>query len=209
MLHRIFIITFALVFCASNFLAQEAYAEKKIPIPPERPKILNVPSSYLEELSYKGEPVSEKNLPKRITSILNPENSPSDVSNLDIFDIIESEKKLISLDEETNDQDETLISFPMAKGAVKFDADTIDFLRQYAMQQIQNDGITKIEIRAYATKIAGEEHSKIRISLARSLEIRQFLIDGGINPKIIKLNTLGDQNSGIDKDDRIDLILRK
>lgn len=209
MRHPIFVTVLVLALCASNMQAETAYAEKKIPIPPERPKILNVPSSYLEELSHKGEPVSEQNLPEKTPSALNPENSFRNISSQDVFNIIENEKKIVSLDDKSNEHDETLISFPMTKGTVKLNTDTINFLQKHVMPQLQDESITKIEIRAYATKITGEEHSKVRISLSRALEIRQFLIEHGIDSKQIKLNTLGDQNSEIDKDDRIDLILQK
>jgi len=210
-------ITMLAALCLTSSVS---YAKKNIPIPPERPKILNVTPSYLDELSRKGEPVSknilnkDKKKKKPAPSTLNPENSMKSITSQDIFNILENKKieenKVIAVNDIFSDSsDETLISFPLKPTEVKFDESTISFLAEHVMGQLHSQPNKTIEIRSYATAIPGEEHSKIRISLARALEIRKFMIDNGIDAQRIKLNTLGDQNTQIHQDDRIDLVLYK
>lgn len=201
MQHRTYFIFSALALLVLCLPTRFSHAEKKIPIPKERPKVLNVTQSYLEELANKGEPVSPKNL-ESIEPQAKPTPSESSAKIVTISDSIPMVHK-------ADVENETLISFPLKPEMVKFDDSTLSFLREYVMPQLHAERNKKIEIRAYATEVYGEEHSKVRISLARALEIRQFLITNGIESKRIKLNTLGDQNSTIDSDDRIDLILKK
>ena len=62
-----------------------------------------------------------------------------------------------------------------------------------------------MQIHAYATPVDNTEYSDVRLSLARALEVRSFLIKHDVDPTRLKLSPLGadDKNNS---DDRIDLV---
>ncbi len=98
-----------------------------------------------------------------------------------------------------------LISFYLEPEQIKLDENLSTFLRDHALKLMQEDNDLEIEIRSHATAIKDEKHSDARISLARALEVRTFLMNHKIDPSRLKLKP----SSDYDNTDRIDLTFVK
>lgn len=115
-------------------------------------------------------------------------------------------------DDDTTEQEaepegeRTLISFSLPPQEIALNDQIRSFLTDHALPLFSSNQNFTMEINAYATPIAGEEYSEIRISLARALEIRKFLMEQNISPTRLKLNQMNNQKATT-PDDRIDLIL--
>ncbi len=101
-----------------------------------------------------------------------------------------------------------LVSFAIKPEQISLDKNLENFLKKHAINLFNRDKNLKMKIIAYATEIEGEPHSDIRISLARALEVRSFLIKNNINPSRIKLSPEGKGDNN-ENGDRIDLIFIK
>jgi len=110
--------------------------------------------------------------------------------------------------ETKNQNSEAIISFALKPEQLRIDKAIETFLRDHALDMFKKNKSLKMEIQSYATPIDGDVYSPIRISLARALEIRRFLIDKGISPSRLRLKTMTEID-GVSQDDRIDLILIK
>lgn len=108
--------------------------------------------------------------------------------------------------EDKDDKEKTIISFSLPPKEIALSKDIENFLQTRVLPKFKNDAKFELEIYAYATKIDGEEHSAIRISLARALEVRRWLIDNNVPPSRLKLSHMG-SGKDMKPDDRIDLIL--
>ncbi len=75
----------------------------------------------------------------------------------------------------------TLVSFALQPDQISLDKNLQYFLEKHALDILNQDKNINIHINAYATPISGEEYSDVRISLARALEVRSFLIERNIN----------------------------
>lgn len=130
----------------------------------------------------------------------------------EVLNILDGKKKNVPLPPEKpiltqeTELEKTLISFSLKPSEVMLDENIISFLKDHALNLFNKNKDMTMEINAYATPTKGEEHSAIRISLARSLEVRKWLMDNNISPSRLKLNSSRDDND-IESDDRIDLIL--
>lgn len=105
-----------------------------------------------------------------------------------------------------NEREETLISFTLQPETIKLDDNIVAFLEGHALSLFEKNQNASMEINAYATPKPDEAHSAVRISLARALEVRKWLMDKGVSPSRLKLNHARDDRL-ISADDRIDLIL--
>lgn len=105
-----------------------------------------------------------------------------------------------------SEREETLISFALEPQTIKLDDNIIAFLEGHALSLFEKNKNASMEINAYATPKPDEAHSAVRISLARALEVRKWLMDKGVSPSRLKLNHARDDRL-ISADDRIDLIL--
>ncbi|MGH1376857.1 MAG: OmpA family protein [Alphaproteobacteria bacterium] len=101
--------------------------------------------------------------------------------------------------------EKALVSFSIPAKQVKLDESLQNFLQTYALKLFNDNPDLNMEIHAYATPVEGEKHSDVRISLARALEVRSFLIDKKIAPSRLKLQPNGQDKSN-SNDDRIDII---
>lgn len=102
----------------------------------------------------------------------------------------------------------TIISFALEPEQIELDDSIETFLRDHALRMFRINQNLRMEIQSYATPAPDETHSNVRISLARALEIRRFLIDNGISPTRLKLKPMTQDDAGAG-DDRIDLVLLK
>lgn len=100
----------------------------------------------------------------------------------------------------------TLISFALPSKEIQLDPQIKSFLEGHALPLLGKDEGMTLEINAYAKPVQGEEDSAMRVSLARALEVRRFLMDHNISPSRLKLNH-ADMGGNAPQDDRIDLVL--
>ncbi len=198
-----------------------AIAEETIPIPPRRPDVLNVSPAYIEELRNRENhqnvysPASDvtftnEDLEREITKIdsaelfriLKPNHT------LAAFAPTPAHKPLLNAIEPAAQEDEpetTLVSFTLKPKQITLDKNLHYFLEKHALRILNEDKNLEIHIHAYATPIPGEAYSDVRLSLARALEVRSFLIDKNIEASRLKLTPVGhDKDDG--SNDRIDLV---
>lgn len=98
-----------------------------------------------------------------------------------------------------------LVSFYFEPGKIALDVGLTGFLNNHALPLLRRDREVMIEIHAYATPLEGEEHSESRISLARALGVRAFLMENRIDPARMRLKP-ADFSQNKDSSDRIDLL---
>lgn len=116
-----------------------------------------------------------------------------------------------TLGKETKNQDtlgnnETaIISFMLKHGQIKLDDALKLFLSDHALKIFKENKDVILDIQAYSAGEDGYEDSDIRISLARALEVRKYLIEKDIHPSRLKLSALGRDKNGKNSN-RIDLV---
>ncbi len=107
-----------------------------------------------------------------------------------------------------SEEETTLISFSLKDDQIHLDEHLKKFLRSHAVRLFNDDSDLRMDIQAYAKGIDGQQHSDVRLSLARALEVRGYLINQNISPTRLKLSPLGrDRNSN--NHNRIDLVFIK
>lgn len=105
-----------------------------------------------------------------------------------------------------------LISIDMKAGQIKLNDYLKSFLGDHVLKRLHEDGKIYLMIRGYASPKESEPFYADRISLARALEIRQFLLDNSIEAKRIKIElmTKDEDNKKYNKiTDRIDILFLK
>ncbi len=212
-------------------LANISSAQEDVPIPPKRPDILNVSPAYIEELRNRGKKTQDK--PDNLLPLPPPvvDSAPTyseaetqivDITqSIDLINLLDPSNASIPLpahkpsfnniepasgdNNEIDENETTLISFVLKPEQIALDKNLEYFLKTHAIKSFNENSKLKMNIYAYATPIAGEPHSDVRISLARALKVRSFLINNDIAPNRLKLSPVGsdENNSNID---RIDLI---
>ena len=70
----------------------------------------------------------------------------------------------------------TLVSFAIKPGEIHINQDVENFLKNHALRLFRNNKNMSMQIHAYATPVDNTEYSDVRLSLARALEVRSFLI---------------------------------
>lgn len=224
---------FALFSCflAISFISTAVFAQTP-PIPKPRPKIVHVSPEYIKKLmkdrqveqNIEPEPKApvEKNPPEIQEEIFVKENvvvpvdthklegdTIKDTTKQEILEILDQKKLNIPKPKkkpEPVEDEQTTVSFTLKPKDIALTDDIIVFLKDHTLRLFIENPDMLMEINAYATSIENEKNSSIRISLARSLEVRKWLMENGISPSRLKLNTNREQ-SDIESDDRIDLIL--
>ncbi len=192
-----------LVIASEVCLAQET-----IPIPKKRPTILSVSPAYIEELRNRGRVAL---LPLPDEAIIDEETlEPKPVEPIMMANIpVPSHKPLFNNIEPSSggnnihQNETTIVSFTLMPEQISLDENLEDFLKTEAIDLFNNNKNLKMEIHAYATKTEGQPYSDVRISLARALKVRSFLIDNNVLPSRLKLKH-ADKNEN--NSDRIDLI---
>lgn len=124
--------------------------------------------------------------------------------------IPENKPSLINFIEPSSGQknsETTLVSFALKPNQVSLDENLHYFLEKHALDILNQDKNLTIHINAYAPAIEGEEYSDVRLSLARALEVRSFLIKRNIDASRLKLTPIGHAPKSGTKD-RIDLIFK-
>lgn len=207
-----------------------AIAEERIPIPSRRPDVMSVSPAYIEELRNREKqqvspPISEHHVLQSTSQgmILDEDGMTTlaTIDGADLFNILApisiatvliptpphkpSLNEMIEPTAQEEDQETTLVSFTLKAKQVSLDKNLRFFLEKHAVRILNENKKLEIQIHAYATPIEGEAYSDVRISLARALEVRSFLIDKNIEASRLKLTPLG-HNGKNNSNDRIDLI---
>jgi len=200
-------------------LSNAATAKNNIPSPPKRPDIVNVPKSYIERL--KSRSINKDGSIHEQTDLIN-------LTNQEMFNLLEKKstppkvtikniyktpipKKKPSIDSDLSNQsvsheeDQTIISFIMEPKKVQINENMTSFLKEYALDILNTNQNTKMQIHSYAKPMDNKEFSDVRLALARALEVRKFMIKNNIDPSRIKLTPMGKDQIN-DSDDRIDLL---
>lgn len=149
-----------------------------------------------------------------------------DIERSEILDLIEGKHKRVRQNNENADKyipipdqkptfhdeeqsdieaETTLISFAVPPAQIYLEQDVKDFLQDYALPLMRKKQSVRMEIHAYATPIDNQEYSDVRVSLARALEVRTFLINNNISASRLKLTPIGSDKSN-NSDDRIDIL---
>lgn len=194
---------------------QEDQAQDLTPIPEPEPEIEIFPEPQQEPLA----PVSVK--PNKAVAVdVNSAQEQhlgnqvlNNTTRQEVLDILDGKSKSVPIPphkpvaaSEAEEDNKTLISFALQPSVIALDDDIVSFLKGHALKLFNENQDMTMQINAYATEIVGEKHSSIRISLARALEVRKWLMDNNISPSRLKLSHMsGDSDAA--KVDRIDLIL--
>ena len=117
------------------------------------------------------------------------------------------EMKFAALETQAGDA-ESLVSFMMQSDQIRLDDNIKSFLRDHALNMFNENSVLKLEIQSYAKGVEGQSHSDVRVSLARALEVRSFLINNNISPSRLKISPMG-KDKMTDTHDRIDLVFLK
>ena len=206
-----------------------AIAEETIPIPPRRPDVLSVSPAYIEELRNRGKKHLEDkenhqnfSRPASGDTFINEdlEREITKIDSVELLRILEPSHTLaafvptpahkpslnvIEPAAQEDDPETTLVSFTLQPKQIALDKNLHYFLEKHALRILNEDKNLEIHIHAYATPIPGEAYSDVRLSLARALEVRSFLIDKKIEASRLKLTPVGhDKDDG--SNDRIDLV---
>ncbi len=165
--------------------------------------IVRITSANLAEI-LEGNPKS-KNKPKQF--IPTPSYKPEIFNNIEPAAAPTNTPEKLAKNDNADNQT-TLVSFSLHPKQTNLDKNLELFLTKHAITLLRRNKELKMEIQAYATEIQGQPHSDVRISLARALEVRRFLISNNINPSRLKLSPEGKDNNS-ENSDRIDLLFIK
>ena len=221
-----------LFFLSIIYTPQNGHAETadNVPIPPKRPDVMSVSPAYIEYLRNKKNTVpEEKIIDQPVPSAdkrLDIKTTIEDIDSKGILNALSlkvnsiaspptptkkplklsSAKILNNIEAQAGDETETtLISFALQPGEIHLNADIEMFLKNHALSLLNKDNTLIMHIHAYATPIDNAEYSDVRLSLARALEVRSFLIKNNISPSRLKLSPMGNDDRN-NSDDRIDLV---
>lgn len=225
----------SLLFSSAFLINSIAYAEVP-PVPKPRPKIVHVSPEYIKKLikdrQIELKPVAEvqeekqsenkSTAPEIKEEIIVKENvavpvdahklggdTIKDTTKQEVLEILDQKKSNVPKPQKKPvpvDDEQTTISFALKSKDIALSDDIVTFLRDHTLRLLSENPDMALDINAYATPIDNEKNSAIRVSLARSLEVRKWLMENGVSPSRLKLNTNREQ-SDIESDDRIDLIL--
>jgi outer membrane protein OmpA-like peptidoglycan-associated protein len=95
---------------------------------------------------------------------------------------------------------------PFPKGQVDIPPGEVGLLDSVA-QELAADGKARLQLIAYASGNADDLLAARRISLARAVQMRAYLIQKGVPSVRMDVRALGDRNAGDGPADRVDLVI--
>ncbi len=230
MKNKIFLIT-AFFFTSITIFSLNALADEVVPIPKKRPAVMSASPAYIQELMNRGEiqPVDEQSsymadnnikdeiIHGDVQQSLAPQVALQNVPipkfkpiknafSKDVSDLQDIEPAAESGVEPH--KEDTLVSFALQPGQLDLDQNLKYFLNSRAVTLFKENHALNMEVRAYSTASDANEFSDVRLSLARALEVRKFLIEKNINPARIRLTPVG-KTEQTRSSDRIDLIFKE
>ncbi len=234
-IYIVFLSTISVVITIFFVNITNIWAKENIPIPPKRPSVLNVSPAYINELKNRGRKVNNNNVDVKENNDLLPipddiiENNSDNITKIneeinktqtskkdkypsDVIPIPKRKpiftKETVNITDNENrllGNETTLVSFTLKPKQIELNKDLKSFLKTKAIDLFNQNKNLKMEIKAYASKIEGQPYSDVKISLARALKVRSFLIGNNVDPNRIKLSSKG-SNVNSNNKDRIDLI---
>ena len=96
------------------------------------------------------------------------------------------------------------LSLNFIDGQTELTEDHKDNIQNALLRELRNNPDIRLEIKAFANQIDDNQSGARRISLARALSVREFLISKGIDADRMDLRALGDQNPR-GKENRVDI----
>lgn len=139
---------------------------------------------------------SEKSTPFQNTIQSVPREDLQKRTVKDIFD--NKEKKTAT------DFSDKLVSFVFAPGVERLADPAINLLAVKVLPELSVRPEARIQIHAFADSADGGRTSARRISLARALAVRAYLMDSGVNSRRIDIRALGDETERTPLD-RVDI----
>lgn len=196
------------------------------PIPPRRPQIIHAPDSFIKRVrSEVIEAVRTPAMPAPVKTV-HADTPSAKISNTPYNDLggVLSEPSVLdilaSIDDgmpEPQDNepptptpaaaaepDDDIISLGFQPGVTALPADIQASLHGQLKKRTESSRIARLEVRAYASAMDQSASSARRVSLARALEIRNFLTRNGVDPALIDIRPLGDNTAG-QPIDRVDI----
>lgn len=199
------------------------------PIPPKRPQVFKASPDFIENLRAQNEIDIKKSRENQIEEITKPPHISSEVNNDMNADMINIDAQEV-LDHISNDLTEptiqsnvsqqrpasekseddvlpkdNIISIPFSISSIKIPDNGKDILLSGIVPSMIRNQNLRLEIQAFASPNIEEENAR-RTSLARALEIRNFLSQNNIDQDRINIRALGDNTDKLPTD-RADLIL--
>lgn len=195
-----------------------------IPIPQKRPNVMMASPDFIAKITGQ----------KRVITTIDKtdlQDSVQELSVADILNVLEpaagiaqdiekqpkaDDKKTTSINfssipqhkppHKNKDASTTFVSFTLEPTQTSLNSALKDFLSDHAVSLLNEKLTQTLDIQAYTYSTSKENQSQTaRIGLARSLDIRRFLVQKGIRPERIKISPIhAQQNESIDH--RIDLV---
>lgn len=104
--------------------------------------------------------------------------------------------------------EQSVVSFMLEDEQIYLSENLKIFLNEYALKMFNENSNLVMDIQAYAPLLDGQEYSDVRVSLARALEVRSYLLAHNISPSRLKISPMG-RDKISDVHNRIDLVFLK
>jgi len=146
--------------------------------------------------------IRKKSMPDDITAA-EPAAGGDEMAKADIKDIT---AKMVPRPPPQEKYEEDYISMPFQAGKDALDDGTLAVMQENVLTQLQNNPSWRIQIQAFASPTDEGSSSARRLSLARALAVRTWLMDKGIEAGRMDVRALGMQTDR-NPADRVDLII--
>jgi hypothetical protein len=204
-------------------------AGPSVPIPPHRPRIINASKSFLEKARAN---VSAEKAPNTKPKSIEKKSKNADLERDYLNSKLENptaEEVLASIDSSAGGKEsattknhagseempqgaaaplgavDNIVSLGYLPGISQLPEKLKPDLEEEIDSRRKGKRGVRIEIQAYASGTDNSQSSARRISLARALELRSFMIAMNIDPRSIDIRALGD-NTDIKPTDRVDIV---
>ena len=146
-------------------------------------------------------------LPQTISRIPNPQVAPTANGEKELAAIPPNPPDAIDRSGSSNTK--SIFTDPLTiifgDGEKDIRADETERLAAFANELVANDS-TRLQLRSYASDVNESASAARRLSLARALAVRSFLIEAGVNSTRIDVRALGAKNER-GPADRVDLVV--
>lgn len=105
----------------------------------------------------------------------------------------------------TSQKSDKIVSFIFAPGVEKLTDHAVNILAVKILPELSANPDLRIQIHGFATSADNGQTSARRISLARALSVRAYLMDSGVDPNRLDIRALGDETETTPID-RVDIL---
>ena len=192
---------------------------KTPPLPPQRPKILNAPDSFIDQArrnytqfaAQSPEPVTKSAPPPPSAISPSPLSPPKNyaVSDLGVLAQPSAEEILRSVEDTQNriarsEVRGRKLSLVFGQGSASLDDDMKNRISKGILAQMAISPKSRLEIQAFATPSASNATRANTMSIVRAAQVQDFLIKQRVDPSKITVRALGSATSESDAD-RVDI----